>query len=387
MIGKETEVRAANLIKNAFREYYFKSTKLEQPARMEQREFGYSLFGEIGMLRHLSFENIGSLVATLVREAPSDVYCSNACYRFPTKPMQEKEWLGAFLIFDIDAKDLDLPCVPSHTFLVCASCDSTTALQDHKDSFLCASCGGSKAESVSIPCVKCVHASKKELERLKTFLVDDFGISQEEIRPYFSGNNGFHVHVSDAQFTTLDAQARSDLAGYIAGTGFMPESIGVRKGQSSALCVVKFPRGGIDYGWRKKVAEKLKIDTSSTIKTYNLVTKMGGYSAFKSELDRIASEVGISIDTQVTTDIHRIFRMPGTLNSKSGLAKTFCSDLESFDPFTDSCVLGDNNIPVRIKCPVKFRLKGKTFNASREVAELPTYAAVYLMCKGLAQAA
>src|SRR5688572_26923862 len=87
-------------VKNAFKEYYFRSKKIEEPARIEQREFGYSHFGQKGMTRHLSFSSMGELVATLVREVPSDVYSSNACYRFPTYPMQEKEWIEASIIFD-----------------------------------------------------------------------------------------------------------------------------------------------------------------------------------------------------------------------------------------------------------------------------------------------
>ena len=97
-------------------------------------------------------------------------------------------------------------------------------------------------------------------------------------------------------------------------------------------------------------------------------------------------EMGTRIDSQVTTDVHRIFRMPGTLNSKSGLAKTLCTNLDSFDPFTEACVLSETRVSVRLKCPVKFKLGGKSFNVSKESAELPAYAAVFLICKGLAEA-
>ena len=81
-------------------------------------------FGQPGMARHLSFKNMKELIATIMKEVPSDIYCSNAYYRFPTYPMQEKKWLGADLIFDIDGKDLNMPCVPSHTY----SCVQIAAL-------------------------------------------------------------------------------------------------------------------------------------------------------------------------------------------------------------------------------------------------------------------
>ena len=79
------------------------------------------------------------------------------------------------------------------------------------------------------------------------------------------------------------------------------------------------------------------------------------------------------------------FRTPGTLNSKSGLAKARCSDICSFDPFVDACVLGDGKVSVRLKAPIKLKIMGKSFNISKESAEMPAYAAVYLMCKGLAE--
>ena len=43
------------------------------------------------------------------------------------------------------------------------------------------------------------------------------------------------------------------------------------------------------------------------------------YAKFANNLKNAQSTLGACIDTQVTGDIHRIFRMPGSLNSKSGL--------------------------------------------------------------------
>jgi DNA primase small subunit len=68
------------------------------------------------------------------------------------------------------------------------------------------------------------------------------------------------------------------------------------------------------------------------------------------------------------------------------LSKTKSSDLQSFDPFVDACLLGDGKVSVRVKTPVKLKLKKNSFNISKESAEMPAYAAVYLMCKGLAEA-
>ncbi|MDP8888996.1 MAG: DNA primase [Thermoproteota archaeon] len=382
--------KTISVIKKAFREYYFNQSKaIEEPLKMDQREFGYMHFGQAGMLRHLSFKRMKELDAMLVREAPSDVYCSNAYYRFPTQqPMQEKQWLGADLIFDIDGKDLGMPCVSSHSYSVCINCGyvSPPEQDEEKSSYSCPSCDSKKADHVSIPCSKCIDGSKKQARRLMDFLLADIGLDYSAINIYFSGNNGFHVHINDDACTSLDPQARSDLVGYLSGTGLMLESIGVRKTNAGDLFSIKFPKSGITYGWRRRIAEKLKIDMTSAIKLKNIVNQYGGYNAFKVELERLAKDMGVKIDPQVTTDVHRVFRMPGTLNSKSGLSKAKSSDLYSFDPFVDACLLGDGNVSVRVKTPVKLKLKRNSFNISKESAEIPAYAAVYLMCKGLAEA-
>ena len=381
--------KTSSVLKKAFREYYFNQSKLiEEPFKMEHREFGYMLFGQPGMIRHLSFKSMKELDAVLVREAPSDVYCSNAYYEFPTgQPMQEKRWLGADLIFDIDGKDLGMPCVPSHSYPVCIQCGTASPPRhDEQRRYSCSSCGSNKAEYVSIPCTKCIDRSKTEARRLVDFLLFDIGLELGAIDIYFSGNNGFHVHINDNGYISLDPQARSDLVSYLSGTGLILESIGVRKTNREDSFFIRFPKSGLTYGWRRRIAEKLKIDMASAIKFRNIVNQYGVYDAFKVELERFAKNMGVRIDPQVTTDVHRVFRMPGTLNSKSGLSKTKCADLYSFDPFVDACLLGENMVDISVKTPVKLRLKKNTFNISKESAEIPAYAAVYLICKGLAEA-
>lgn len=389
MTGQNTVTKNVNMVKAAFRKYYFEHGELiEEPNRIETREFGYSEFGQLAMNRHLSFRNIKELNAMLVKKAPSDVYCSNGYYRFPANAMQEKEWRGADLIFDIDGKDLDLPCIPSHTYLLCKVCGSCIRLDDNnskEEGYVCASCGGRAPDLTSIPCDRCIDGSKKQVRLLMEFLTNDLGIEGTNISMYFSGNNGFHVHVSDPAFIPLDAAARSEIVGYISGIAFIPESIGVRKTAGSNSALIKFPKGGVSSGWRKRVAQKLRIDNSSAIKLGHIVEQEGGYHAFKAVLDSITKKEGVNIDPQVTTDIHRIFRMPGTLNSKSGLAKIRCADLNDFEPFDKSCFLDDAKVDVRVKACLKLKLNRKSFNLSRESVELPGYAGVYLICKGLAE--
>jgi DNA primase small subunit len=385
MSGNKSMEKSASLLKSAFREYYFKYSKLlEIPEHLEQREFGYMPFGS-GMIRHLSFRNRGDILATLIRDVPADVYCSNAYYRFPTYPMQEKQWLGADLIFDIDAKDLHLPCEPGHSYFICTKCCDVSDAKSE----VCKSCHSGPMNQTSIPCNKCMSALKKEVKRLVAVLIDDFGIEEKTVSVYFSGNNGFHIVVSDNSFSTLDSGARSDIVSYLTGTNLKTENIGVRKGSGipGSDFLIKFPKSGISYGWRKLIADKLGIDRASVIKLGNVVQRNGGYEGFKAELGKMAKTLGMKVDPQVTMDIHRIFRMPGTINSKSGLVKMRCNDFEYFDPLNDSCLLADNEVKVntKVSSQINFKLKGQSFRIKENNLNLPLFAAVYLICKGLAE--
>jgi DNA primase small subunit len=387
MSGNKSMEKSAALVKTAFREYYFKYTKLlEIPENLEQRELGYMPFGS-GMVRHLSFRNRGEILATLMRDVPADVYCSNAYYRFPTYPMQEKHWLGADLIFDIDAKDLHLPCELGHSYFICGRCSEVSSAKSE----VCVLCKSATLNQISIPCSKCIFALKKEVRRLIAVLTTDLGIEEKSVSVYFSGNNGFHIVVSDKSFNPLDSVARSDLVSYLAGTNIMTESVGVRKSrdQSGNDFLIKFPKSGFSYGWRKVITDKLAIDQSSVVKLSNIVLRNGGYEGFKSELGKMAKTLGVRIDPQVTMDVHRIFRMPGTINSKSGLIKMRCNDFESFDPLNDSCLLGDKEVEIRTKITsqIDFKLKGQSFRIKENNLKLPLFAAVYLICKGLVEVA
>jgi DNA primase small subunit len=148
--------------------------------------------------------------------------------------------------------------------------------------------------------------------------------------------------------------------------------------------LVRFPRSGLNYGWRKRLYQQLGVKDPFGSKLKNIVQEKGGYYSFKIELDKLGKELGVNIDPQVTMDIHRVFRMPGTLNSKSGLTKIKCTDLDSFNPLYDACLLSDAETKVKIKTPVKLTLKGQTFKIDETITSLPAYAAIYLVCKNLA---
>lgn len=363
-------------LKDIFRKYYFENKYFPYLYSIEKREFGYRKFDSL-VVRHLSFKNIGELEAELVRNVPLDVYYSNAYYEFPSNPISEKQWEGADLIFDIDIKDLNIPCFHEHTYYICNLCGFVNSEQK-----LCNNCNKGKTYDISIPCKRCFTAIKKEAAKLLEFLRYDLGIEEKFIEIFFSGNAGFHFHVNDPSMRNLDSNSRSNVTDYIIGNGFMCESIGVRKYRNGFM--IKLPKSGIMNGWRKKIASSLGINQKSELKLKHLVEASGGYDGFRNEINRITKKFGVHIDSQVTNDIHRVFRLPGSINGKSGLTKTKCDDLESFNPNNDACMLGDSEVYINLKTKLKINLKNNNFKLDNVLEKVPSYVAVYLVCKGLA---
>jgi hypothetical protein len=61
-----------------------------------------------------------------------------------------------------------------------------------------------------------------------------------------------------------------------------------------------------------------------------------------------------------------------------------CSDLKSFDPLNEACLVDGELIKIRANATVKFTLKEQEFHVEKKTMFLPAYAAIYLVCKRLA---
>ena len=171
-------------LEDSFKKYYFNHfEQILTPQRASEREFGYQKFNSSFFNRHISLKDNKELHLLFMQNTPSDVYCSNAYYTFPNSPMNEKDWKEADLIFDIDAKDLNLPCRINHTVSICNECNEIT-----KNSNQCLKCNSTKLEKKSLPCKSCIDASKVEVQKLIEVLNNDLGIEKENIQIYFSGN-------------------------------------------------------------------------------------------------------------------------------------------------------------------------------------------------------
>ena len=366
------------LLENTFKKYYFDHFDLIQvPKRTSEREFGYQKFNS-GMNRHLPIKSNEELRLMLVTNIPSDVYCSNAYYSFPQLPMNEKDWKEADLIFDVDAKDLHLDCRKKHSCIKCLSCGEVSTLQK-----TCPKCQSKKLDEKSFTCLACISAAKNEITKLIEILTTDLDVKKENIQVYFSGNEGFHVHVLDSQFQELGSRERSELVDYLMFRGAIPETFGMKKFKPQRSSFPEIDEGG----WRGRVSKQIFGSKSKRSKVITEIISKG-HSSFQYNLDSMKDILGVKIDPSVTMDIHRIFRLPGSLNSKSGLTKILCKDLEKFNPFLDGCFIDDEKIDVIANSPIEFTLKNKKFGPyDKEKTSIPKYAAIYLICKGFANCA
>ena len=369
---QETDTK---FLEDSFKKYYFEHFDLIRvPERTSEREFGYQKFNS-GMTRHISIKDDKELHLLFMQNIPSDVYCSNAYYSFPNLQMNEKDWKEADLIFDIDAKDLNLSCRKNHTLSICNDCNNIS-----KNSERCSRCNSTRLDKKSLPCKNCIDSSKMEVSKLSEILVNDLAIIPENIHVYFSGNEGFHVYVYNSQFQQIGSRERSELVDYIMFHGTIPETFGMKKFKPKRSSFPNFN----EKGWRGRFSKQVFGSKSNRSKIISELLA-NGYSSFQKTLNDVSEKIGVKIDPNVTMDIHRIFRLPGSINSKSGLTKIFCRDLSNFDPYNEASFLGDNSVEVFANCPIEFKLKNKKFGPyANEKITVPTFAAVYMICKKLA---
>lgn len=357
-------------ISQCLRKYYYEYFGIiNVPSKLNRHEFGYKKPNS-GMIRHIQLQDAAELRTTLMQELPLEVFISPARYLFPALPMAEKEWQNADLVFDIDAKDLNLECRPSHTVQVCATCGMSGDKR--------CSCDSPKINSTSVACNNCTNASKNEVKKLLDILSNDIGIEESQIEIYFSGNDGFHIHVQDSKLSSLNSLERSELVDYVMFKGILPERLGVKKDSVTSL-----PKS-TDLGWPGRFARHMS-GSKMVRQKKNKKTTIDDYAQFTNTLSTLSNTLGARIDPGVTVDIHRIFRMSGTINGKSGMTKMLCTDISKFNPYKDAVFIHDKKVTVRASCPIQFKLMNKKFGPyHNEDVNIPAYAATYLICKRLA---
>lgn len=381
-------MKAATLtfIRQRFTEYYGR-VQIAPPSSSTEREFGFIFFEgnypeDIRMRRHIGFgsqEEMQSYVKNLV---PAHAYYSTAYYRTPqAATMGEKGWLGADLIFDLDA--------------------------DHI-------LRGSYQEMLS--------RIKDEAIKLITVLDEELGIDMRTVRLVFSGGRGYHIHVQEIALRSYDSQERRELVDYICGNGISPGKMMSdyqpgRPGwhQRFRTCLLGYLReleavspteakarlcslrgvgetrasrflSGVPDLLRELEADPRTVNTRdpTTIDILSLLISEKE-SPFRSAL----KEAGIQADEPVTTDTRRLIRLPGSLHAKSGFRVTplAVKELHDFDPLIDAVPFSDRGVQVDAPREYTVTLLDNTWEIRTGVQQVPEAVALFLCCRGMAEIA
>ena len=368
------------------------------------------------MLRHKGFRSVGDLRSSLKTIVPSNVYYSSAYYERPEEDMKGKGWLGADLIFDIDADHIPTPCAKVHDTWVCSNCSAVGRGASPKK---CPTCGERKFDEKIWPCEVCLESAKVEAIKLIDILIKDFGFSSQELKAGFSGHRGYHVHVESEEVRALDSMARKEIVDYVLGIGLEAEfhGLGKRGGKESRVLAGpdlydlgwngRIARGTYDFlltaspeelekiGLKKRVVDTIIQHRKTLLESWKGkgkgpwgIIKGIGTESWRKTAQYGVEKQSVKIDTVVTTDIHRLIRHANTLHGKTGLKKIEVpiTGIEHFDPFKSAVTFKKGTITVFISDAPKFRLGDETYGPYKgQKFELPTAAALMLLCKGAAK--
>lgn len=410
--------RTVKIIESLFKTYYVKHKhEIYEPPQLKNREFAFQMFKSQGMIRHLAFETPDELRKYIVNNIPRHSFYSTAIYILPSAhDMDEKGWINAEIVFDIDADHLDTECRNEHDFWQCLNCG-------HKDKGkapeVCPKCGSKNIKIFTWVCAKCLDRAKNEtLKLIEDFLVPDFGINPKNIMVAFSGHRGFHIHVMDEEYMKLSSEERRELIDYIKALGLKLEILVPKRRKGK-----EFPGFDVNNpGWRGKIARKLYdllIEFEERKSEVEGIIGKKNAEKLLENLDRIIVEImdkppkwttlyrvigrknliellkilvkneKCEVDEKVTIDTKRLIRLPGTLHGKTGLPVIILG-LEDLEDFTLNISLspfkGKAKIILLEEIPQNLTIFGENVGGKmkdKKEVHLPT--AIYLSCKGLAE--
>ncbi|UCE16520.1 MAG: hypothetical protein JSV12_02600, partial [Candidatus Bathyarchaeota archaeon] len=267
------------------------------------------------------------------------------------------------------------------------------------------------------PCEVCLESAKTETIKLIDILTRDFGFSSKEMSVSFSWHLGYHLHVESREVQARVSMARKEIVDYIMGIGLETSFHGLDERREMKSRVLVGPSLD-DSGWKGRIAqgtyeflltatqeelEKIRlkkkvIDTLTQHKETILeswkekgpwgVIKGVDAASWRKIAQRGVDMQSAKIDTVVTTDTHRLIRLTNTLHGKTGLKKMEVpiTDIERFDPFKSAIAFKEGTVTVLVSDAPEFRLGDQTYKPRKnQQVELPTAAALLLVCKGRAE--
>lgn len=384
--------RTEQYLQERFREYY-ESVEVARPPDGGDREWAYVPFEGAGMVRHRSLTEVGSVPAFLRREAPRHVYASVATYDDPAaESMAVKGYRVADLAFDLDA-------------------DHLPEVDPESDSY-----------------ARQLAACKQRLLALLDLLETDLGFESYDVA--FSGRRGYHVHVREPAVRELDADARREIAEYVRGADLTAdslldhESVGENYGRATPARARRLDDRG---GWPRRLHDRLVglVDVAERrgpafvaqrIKLYDGIGEARAsalaaalaekgdriragnadvHGAMATLLGRLVDDMlrgeASPIDEPVTTDTHRLMRVPGTIHGGSALAVVSLPDreaVEQFEPFVDAVpepFRDGPDVTIEIDEPTPSPLSAGVIEPG--VHSVPGHVGMHLLASGAAEKA
>ena len=370
------------------------------------------MFKERFMVRHRRFASIKNLRAVLAETIPSDVYHSCAYYENPDFDMDKKGWIGSDLVFDIDADHIPTTCNKIHDEFRCLKCGfSGRGITPES----CPCCEATKFETKIWACDLCIQSAREETSKLIDILENDFGFSQNEIRVFFSGHRGYHVHIESEVVRSLDAMARKEIVDYVTGLGLaiLDKEAKEKKSKRRNKASSKFNLH--NYGWNRRLKvgmqnflldatkedfKEIGLKNRALLENRDTVIQRAITEGRWESIHGVSNQTWLKlaecirenqaskIDTVVTTDIHRLIRMNCTLHGKTGLKKVEfpAKNFQDFDPFSGAVAFKKGETKVLVSDAPEFRLGGQTLGPYKnQTVTLPAAAAVMLICKRRAE--
>ena len=390
----ESTKKSIDFQKNMFSNYYSKSN-IELPDRFSRREFAFIFFDRKGMVRHLSFDKKKDLIDFLIERIPKHVYYSSAYYMIPdSQNMQDKKWMGAELIFDLDSDHLP----------------NTESLSYEE-----------QLEIVKIEFKKLV----------KEFLIEDFGFKKEYLDLYFSGGRGYHCHVKDPAILDLDSNERREIVDYITGRNLQDFIIFHDYVTSKKRYGSRYYPGGKRLqmpkpnhkGWKGRISRGIIEIVNEIRKSENPEKSLKAYGVKEQDAKKLVQElseervqrikdgyldqskairkfflnnalrktaVALSAgetDEPVTCDIKRLIRLPYSLHGKTGfiVKKIDIDKLDDFNPLIDAIAFDDEPVEINVNNSFKIRINEENFNLKKGIQKAPSYLSIFLIGRNIAQ--
>lgn len=343
---------------------YYRSSTFWRPPRMPKREWMFIPFGGAPPLRHKSFRSEQELRQFLSERAMHSCFYSTAYWQKPYElKMDDKNWQGADLIFDLDGDHL--PGVTDRDFPAMLE-----VIQEQ------------------------AHALWND------FLEPEFGFDEQFLQVTFSGHRGFHLHYRDPSLFHLDSEARRELVSHIRGEGvdvqggltrfndatangwtkrirsqiptLIDKLVMIAKENEGSTTVLKNLHLGLKDNLQregkpgkgpasiKKLADMFLHDERRSSVENGQISRLGSNQGLF--LDLVKSDASIVLgaagetDEVVTIDVRRQIRWPTSLHGKTGMRVTEfpferldAEGSQPFDALSEAFVFGhDKTLNVEI---------------------------------------